>query len=135
MNSSTAKMLKNSHLVPTFTNLHPAKCLSVSKTLQKLDKLFKDSANWPQSIKDLRDNSQEFALQTLGMTISFLEDALIAEKTITTGTFKTYKPEAQSGEEKLEYMVLDSQCLQHLEIIETQSGKKEGSLYDFIDHC
>ena len=44
-------------------------------------------------------------------------------------------PEAASGGAELEYMVLDSQCLQHLEIIESASGKKEGSLYDYIDHC
>lgn len=32
-------------------------------------------------------------------------------------------------------MVLDSQCLQHLEIVETASGAREGSLYNFVDHC
>jgi DNA mismatch repair ATPase MutS len=69
------------------------------------------------------------------MTIAFLEEALIAEKTIPTGSFSRYTPEAASGGAELEYMVLDSQCLQHLEIIESASGKKEGSLIDYIDHC
>lgn len=32
-------------------------------------------------------------------------------------------------------MVLDSQCLQHLEIVESLNGEKEGSLLNFIDHC
>ena len=32
-------------------------------------------------------------------------------------------------------MVLDSQCLQHLEIIESASGTKEGSLFNYLDHC
>lgn len=32
-------------------------------------------------------------------------------------------------------MVLDSQCLQHLEIVESSDGKREGSLLHFIDHC
>lgn len=32
-------------------------------------------------------------------------------------------------------MVLDSQALQHLEIVETGAGKAEGSLFHFIDNC
>ena len=32
-------------------------------------------------------------------------------------------------------MVLDSQCLQHLEIIESAAGTKEGSLFNYLDHC
>lgn len=32
-------------------------------------------------------------------------------------------------------MVLDSQCLQHLEILEAATGEKEGSIFSFIDHC
>jgi DNA mismatch repair protein MSH6 len=71
-------------------------------------------------------------MATLGMAIAFLEDALIVEKTIKPGQFLRYTPESQ---DQLEYMVLDSQCLQHLEIMETASGSREGSLYDFVDHC
>ena len=32
-------------------------------------------------------------------------------------------------------MVLDSQALQHLEIVESAAGTKEGSLLSFVDHC
>lgn len=32
-------------------------------------------------------------------------------------------------------MVLDSQALQHLEIVETTQGKTEGSLLSFVDQC
>ena len=70
------------------------------------------------------------------MAIAFLEDALIAKKTISTGSYIKYEPESSKMKENLlEYMVLDSQCLQHLEIVESASGDKEGSLYNFIDHC
>jgi hypothetical protein len=48
------------------------------------------------------------ALQSLGMTISFLEEALLSDMTLTTGEFTLYTPETQS---QLEYMVLDSQAL------------------------
>ena len=69
------------------------------------------------------------------MTIAFLEDALIAQKTISTAQFIYYEPESGNIENTLEYMVLDSQCLQHLEIIESASGTKEGSLFNYLDHC
>lgn len=32
-------------------------------------------------------------------------------------------------------MVLDSQALEHLEIIESASGASEGSLLHYVDHC
>jgi DNA mismatch repair protein MSH6 len=32
-------------------------------------------------------------------------------------------------------MVLDGQALEHLEIVESASGKIEGSLFGYIDHC
>lgn len=46
-NSSVAKMLKNSPVVPTFTTLPPAKCYSGARTLQKLGELFKNAPSWP----------------------------------------------------------------------------------------
>jgi len=67
------------------------------------------------------------------MTISFLEDALIAEKTIRTGTYIKYTPESSPTNNS--NMVIDSQCLEHLEVIETANGQREGSLLNFVDHC
>ena len=32
-------------------------------------------------------------------------------------------------------MVLDSQALEHLEIVESAKGSPEGSLFSYIDHC
>jgi DNA mismatch repair protein MSH6 len=88
----------------------------------------------------VRESGDELAMQTLGMAVSFLEDTLIAEKTLKPGQFFVYTPESQAPE--LENMVLDSQCLQHLNIIdppESNSDQKksssEGSLLGFIDHC
>ena len=57
---------------------------------------------------------------------------MIAEMTITTGEFLLYTPETQS---QFEYMVLDSQALQHLEVVESASGKVEGSLFHYVDNC
>ena len=37
--------------------------------------------------------------------------------------------------DNLEYMVLDAQALQHLEIVESVTGKEDGSLFQYVDHC
>jgi DNA mismatch repair protein MSH6 len=68
----------------------------------------------------------------LGMSMAFLEEALLSEQTLSTGEFNLYTPETQS---QLEYMVLDSQALQHLEVVETATGKVEGSLFHYVDNC
>ena len=44
-----------------------------------------------------------------------------------------YSPEC--FDKQNDHMVLDSQCIEHLEIIEAGTGEKEGSLLNFIDHC
>ena len=31
--------------------------------------------------------------------------------------------------------MLDAQALQHLEVIESATGKEDGSLYAYVDHC
>ena len=68
----------------------------------------------------------------MGMTVSFLEDTLIAERTLRPGLFFNYIPESTT--EELEHMVLDSQSLQHLNIIDESNGET-GSLFTFINHC
>lgn len=64
--------------------------------------------------------------------MAFLEESLLSDMTLTTGEFLLYTPETQTH---LDYMVLDSQALQHLEVVESSSGKVEGSLFHFVDHC
>ena len=132
MQSPVVKMLKNSPLVPTFTSLNGPKCPGVIKTCNKLEGLFGEQTSWPELLQELRTKEEDLALQSLGLAMSFLEDALILEKTLRPGTFKRYTPETKDA---LEYMVLDSQSLQHLEIVESAAGKKEGSLLHFVDHC
>lgn len=78
-------MLKNSPVVPTFTSLNPQKCYSVTKTLTKCEEIF--GCEQPEIISKLKSEEKEFALQTFGMTIAFLEDALISQKTLATGQF------------------------------------------------
>ena len=64
------------------------------------------------------------------MAVAFLTDALIDDQTLKPGTYREYSPESYSDPtESLEYMVLDAQALQHLEIVESFSGKEDGSLF------
>jgi hypothetical protein len=59
-------------------------------------------------LKYLKEGDKELALQALGMTIAFLEQALLSDVTIATAEFEIYTPETQC---QFEYMVLDSQAL------------------------
>lgn len=55
--------------------------------------------------------------------------------TLTTSEFHIYKPETAHNFSSLEYLVLDSQALQHLEVVENAQGKIEGSLFHYVDNC
>ena len=68
------------------------------------------------------------------MVIAFFEDAMIAEQTISRGNIGLYEPENKicGG---IDYMILDAQALQHLEIIESTEGKLQGSLLNYVDLC
>ena len=70
---------------------------------------------------------------SLGMAVSFLVDALIDEQTIVPGYYQVYEPD--SKQQTMDYMVLDAQALQHLEIVESNAGKLQGSLLHYVDHC
>jgi len=41
----------------------------------------------------------------------------------------------EPGKSANDYMVLDSQALQHLEILESADGGIKGSLFEYVDHC
>ena len=75
------------------------------------------------------------AIGCYGMSVAFLEDALIAEQTISRGLFSLYEPESKLVASGIENMVLDAQALQHLEVVEAMDGNHKGSLLEYIDHC
>ena len=105
--SDFIKMLKNSPTVPVFTALPTPKCYSFVKTSSRLQKYFGESA-LPAILKKLQDSDQEFAFNALGMSIAFLEDALIVEQTIKPAIYHEFTPESSV---RNEYMVLDAQAL------------------------
>lgn len=48
---------------------------------------------WPESLTALRAEDQDLALQSLGMSMAFLEESLLSDMTLTTGEFLIYTPE------------------------------------------
>jgi len=45
-------------------------------------------------LKVAKDRDYEYGLQSLGMVIAFLEEALIADMTLSTASFEIYSPES-----------------------------------------
>lgn len=81
-------------------------------------------------------DEKDLAFNSFGMVIAFLTEALIDEQTITPGDYHIYTPENASIDKGgLDYMVLDAQALQHLEIVEAADGSEKGSLLHYVDHC
>lgn len=127
VNSDFVKMLKNSPTVPVFTPLNTNKCYSFVKTCTEVERYFgEDSAEWPEPLRNFKNQEKDLGFNAFGMAIAFLVDALVDEQTLKPGNYKEYSPESSNvmggGEAGLEYMVLDAQALQHLEIIEAANG-------------
>ena len=86
-------------------------------------------------------NSNKLSIISLGYTVRYLEDMLIADKTLPIATFYKYTHEGIIDGDKLlkqQTMTLDAQALTHLDIFEVDSifGKKEeGSLFHFLNRC
>jgi DNA mismatch repair protein MSH6 len=131
--SEVIKMLKNTPVVPVFRPLMPKDCWGLIKTLARLEAYFGSADKLPPALAELRKNDADLALTSLGMAIAFMEEALVADMTVATADYTVYTPETQAV--GLDYMVLDSQALQHLEIVESGSGRFEGSLLHYVDHC
>jgi len=99
-------MIKNSPVVPAFTQLKPSSCLSFLPTCLRIEKYFGARDKWPQVLRDLHDGEKELAIQSFGMALAFLEEALIADRTIPTGSYLRYEPEGSVGQP--DHMILDS---------------------------
>lgn len=78
MNSELIKMLKNSPIVPVFSPMVPKNCWGVIKTCSSLENYLGHPNGWPEPLAQLKNEDSELALQSLGMAIAFLEEALIA---------------------------------------------------------
>ncbi len=91
-----------------------------------------DSAKWPQALARSKSNMWQHAISALGIAAAYLEDCLLANQVITTAEYEIFDVDTSL----LFTMTLDSQALQHLEILEVAGRVKnlhEGSLLHYID--
>lgn len=87
-------MLKNTPAAPVFTAMQPKSCWGLIKTCTELESYLGRTEKWPKALKKIKNQDMEYALMSLGMTVAFLEESLLAELTIPTGEFHIYTPES-----------------------------------------
>ena len=71
-------------------------------------------------------------VNTFGMVVAYLERLLIAEQTLPLGDIKKFDPKKSM----ISSLVMDSQAIEHLEIMEvmeTTQKIRKGSLIDYLD--
>lgn len=61
----------------------------------------------------------------------YLKSMLLLDTVLHTVRFQMYDPEKAL----VDHMVLDSQALQHLELLETSAGEEKGSLLSVVNRC
>jgi len=89
-----------------------------------------DINKWPEVIKQAKTKTWKHTITALGIAISYLEEALIAKQTLMTSEYGVLDLDEEGR------LMLDSQALEHLEILEVQGRLKaqtEGSLLDYLD--
>lgn len=134
LRSEVKKILQNSPVVPAFSPLSRDQGeYNYIKTVPLLEKYFgTDKENWPEGIKRAKANSWQNAISALGIIIAYLEEALLASQTLTTSEYEIFDMDTSIRST----MTIDSQALQHLEILEVQGRSKnlvEGSLLHYLD--
>ena len=128
------KILQNSPIVPEFSPLNKdrGECNYI-KSIPLLEKYYgPNKEKWPESIKQTKANNHQHAISALGIVISYLEDTLLAKQTLSTSEYEAFDMDTS-----LKYnMTIDSQALEHLEVLEVQGRYKclvEGSLLHYLD--
>ncbi|CAI2371577.1 unnamed protein product [Moneuplotes crassus] len=127
-------ILKNAFLTPIFSTVTPKDCWGIPKTFSAIENYFgEDPKDWPEVLAKAReDENSDLMVNSFGMVVSFLERLLIAEETLPLGEYKEFDPKKNM----VSSLVMDSQAIEHLEVmevIETTSKRREGSLIDYLD--
>jgi len=128
------KILQNSPIVPVFSPLTKERGeYNYIKTVPVLERYFgPDANNWPKTLNIAKSNLWQHAISALGVTIAYLEDSLLAAQTVATSEYEIFDLDTSI----MFTMTMDSQALQHLEVLEVQGRSKnieEGSLLHYLD--
>ena len=134
LKSELRNILQNSPLVPRVSPLRKEYGdFNYLKALPMLEKyLGTDFEKWPLALTRAKTNLWQHAISAMGIAAAYLEDCLIAKQVVTTAEYEIFDLDTSL----LFTMTLDSQALQHLEVLEVAGRAKnvhEGSLLHYID--
>ena len=100
--SEIAKLVKNSPMAPTLTFFSQQKMWGYVKTTSVLERYF--GLKFPKPLADLRSANKVSAFLSLGMATCYLQEAMLADRTLKPGQWELYEP----GKAAHDNMVLDS---------------------------
>ena len=142
LKSDMSKMLRSSPIPPTFSTINTSNKIDFRSCKDLIRHYCQtESGIMPKLITKAFDDFDNYnlAISALGNSIKYLEHLMIARNTVPLAEFHEYSHERSSEFGSLKEntaMVLDSQALENLEILEVQ-GKTtmitEGSLLHHID--
>lgn len=129
------KIVRNSPANPLLSPINDAKCWSTIMANANLEKYFHQRNAWPEGLQDvlkLGPVLSDLIMLSLSGLLIYLGKMLILENVLQTARFQVY----DHRKHRQSRMILDSQALQHLEILDVEyAGKShfEGSLLSFVD--
>lgn len=132
--SEMIKILLNSPTPPVKSGLGSKFCLNSFMSIAKIEgHLGANRTKWPETLQKLEEtiDVNECTFSSLGMVISYLENCL-NDSLIKLFDYHMYNPDQQLTSR----MILDSQALEHLQILEVRTSKSvstDGSLLSLID--
>ncbi len=130
-------ILKHSPNCPVFSPVSGTKSWSPEDLKESLAKYYKSPEDWPEALQFIFNqgdgDSKNFILSSFAGLICYLKQALIGNQVLATARYYIYDPHTFAKSR----MILDSQTLQHLEVLEVGylhgKNKQEGSLLSYID--
>ena len=131
------RTLRNCSSQPVFSPLNDPRAWNSIQAYSKLEEHNGVPAEWPENLRELTETDElkrdQMFICFSGM-ISYLTKMLIVDDVLSTARYEVYDPKTFSQSR----MVLDSQALQHLEILEIEYATRsrfEGSLLSYIDRA
>ena len=128
------KILMNSPIPPVKSGLASKMWYNTFKSISKIEGILgENKEKWPKSLSDLSEDidSSEIAFSSFGLAIAYLENWM-NEHLLKLFDYHTYDPSKMLNSK----MILDSQALEHLQILEVRTSTSvttNGSLISLID--
>ena len=132
---SIIKILKANPNKPILSPLSYEKTFNSIHLNEELETYYGDLEKWPEGLTyvlQMETAEKDLVLQGFIYLISYLKQALILEQILHTARYEIYDPEKF----KQSKMILDSQALHNLEILEVSYATRnpfEGSLLSYLD--